>query len=105
MKVISNPAELQQLITGNSPVLLKFYADWCGDCKALQPVLDDLSKTYEGKIDFVKVNVETHQDLARQYQVKSIPALFFMKDSQIVDKARGVQPKRELEMKLTQLLA
>jgi thioredoxin-like negative regulator of GroEL len=49
--------------------------------------------------------VETHQDLARQYQVKSIPALFFMKDSQIVDKARGVQPKRELEMKLTQLLA
>ncbi|MEO6684450.1 MAG: thioredoxin [Dyadobacter sp.] len=104
MKTINNVTEFEKVITGDKPLLLKFYADWCGDCKAIQPVLEDLSNTYQGKIDFVKVDVEAQHELASLYNVKGIPALFFIKDQKTVDQVKGVQPKAELEKRLNQLL-
>ena len=104
MKMINDNDELEQLIAGSKPVLIKFYADWCGDCKAVQPVLDKLSEDYKGKIDFAKIDIEVHHDIAKQYNVRGIPALFFLKDGKIVDQARGVQHKAALEIKLNQLL-
>lgn len=104
MKLIANNTEFEQFINSDRPVLLKFYANWCSDCKALQFVLEDLSETYEGKIEFVKIDVEAHQDLAEEYHVRSIPAMFFIKNSKIVDQAKGVRPKAELMKKLNQLL-
>lgn len=76
MKKINNYTEFEQIITGNKPVLLKFYADWCSDCKAVQPVLDQLSDDYEGQVDFIKVDIEKHQDISKEYNVKGIPAVF-----------------------------
>jgi len=104
MKTITNVTEFEKVITDGKPLLLKFDADWCGDCRAIQPVLEDLSKTYQGKIDFIKVDVEAHHELAHRYNVKGIPALFFIKDQKTVDNTKGVQSKAELEKKLNQLL-
>ena len=105
MRNINNNAEFEQLIAGNKPVLLKFYADWCSDCKAVEPVLSELSNDYEGQIDFAKIDVEKHQDIAKKYNIRGIPAVFFLKNGEIKDQARGIQPKAALELKLKQLLA
>ena len=104
MKTINNITEFEEAITGHKPLLLKFDADWCSDCKAIQPVLEDLSHTYQGKIDFIKVDVEANHELAHLYNVKGIPSLFFIKDKKTVDQTKGVQPKAELERRLNQLL-
>lgn len=104
MKTINNLTEFEEVIAGDKPLVLKFDADWCADCKAIQPVLEDLSSTYQGKIDFVKINVEANQELASRYNVRGIPALFFIKDKITVSHSKGIQPKAELESRLNQLL-
>ena len=105
MKNINNNTEFEQLVAGNKPVLLKFYADWCSDCKAVEPLLEGLSNDYEGQIDFAKIDVEKHQDIAKMYNVRGIPAIFFLKNGKIMDQVRGIQPKAALELKLKQLFA
>lgn len=104
MKTINNITEFEEAITGDKPLLLKFEADWCNDCKVIQPVLEDLSNTYQGKIDFIKVDVEAHHELAHLYNVRGIPALLFIKGQKTVDHTKGLQPKTELERRLNQLL-
>jgi thioredoxin len=105
MKNINDNTELELLIAGDKPLLLKFYADWCSDCKAVEPVLEGLSNNYEEKIEFAKIDVEKHQDIAKKYNVRGIPAIFFLKNGKIIDQARGIQAKEALELKLKQLLA
>ena len=77
--------------------LVDFYAEWCGPCKMLTPVLEDLSKEYEGKATIVKVNVDQEGDLASQFGVMSIPNLFLLKDGEIVKNVVGYQPKAALK--------
>ena len=104
MKNINNYKEFEQLLAGNKPVLLKFYADWCSDCKAVAPVLHGLSNDYEAKIDFAKIDIEKHPDIAKAYNVRGIPAIFFLKNGKIEDQARGIQSKTAIEIKLNQLM-
>ena len=80
-------------IKNNGIVLVDFYADWCGPCKMVAPVLEELSMEYEGQINFVKVNVDQEGDLAGEYGVMSIPNLVLMKDGQVVKQVVGYQPK------------
>ena len=95
MKIV-NKAEFEAL-KNNGVVLVDFYADWCGPCKMLGPVLEDLSKEYEGKATIVKVNVDHEGDLASQFGVMSIPNLFLLKDGEIVKNVVGYQPKAALK--------
>ena len=95
MKIV-NKAEFEAL-KNNGVVLVDFYADWCGPCKMLGPVLEDLSKEYEGKATIVKVNVDDEGDLASQFGVMSIPNLFLLKDGEIVKNVVGYQPKAALK--------
>ncbi len=95
MKIV-NKAEFEAL-KNNGVVLVDFYADWCGPCKMLTPVLEDLSKEYEGKATIVKVNVDQEGDLASQFGVMSIPNLFLLKDGEIVKNVVGYQPKAALK--------
>ncbi|WP_273402275.1 thioredoxin [Traorella massiliensis] len=89
---IVNKEEFES-IKNNGIVLVDFYADWCGPCKMVAPVLEELSMEYEGQINFVKVNVDQEGDLAGEYGVMSIPNLVLMKDGQVVKQVVGYQPK------------
>ena len=104
MKTIENIEDFTKLIDQNKPVLLDFYADWCGPCQSLLPTVDKLSKEFEGKVEIQKVNVDNNRELAAKFGVRSIPALFFLKDSEIVDKANGIQSESTLREKLNALL-
>ena len=104
MKTVENINDYEKLINQKNPILLDFYADWCGPCQSLLPTVEKLSEEYEGKVEIQKVNVDQNRDLAVQYGVRSIPALFFLKDTEIVDKLNGVVPENLLKEKLEALL-
>lgn len=104
MKTVENNNDHEQLINQKKPVLLDFYADWCGPCQSLLPTVEKLSETYKGKVEIQKVNVDQNRDLAVQYGVRSIPALFFLKDAKVVDKLNGVVSEAVLKEKLEALL-
>ncbi|AKU06576.1 thioredoxin [Haloferax sp. Atlit-12N] len=81
--------------------LLDFYADWCGPCKTQDPILDDLEGDYEN-VEFVKVDVDEEQDVANQYQVRSLPTLIVENDDGIVDRFVGVTQRDDIESALSQ---
>ncbi|MCE4956265.1 thioredoxin [Macrococcus capreoli] len=77
--------------------LVDFWAPWCGPCKMIAPVLEDLAKDVEGKANIVKVDVDENQETAAKFEVMSIPTLIVFKDGQAVDKVVGFQPKEQLQ--------
>ncbi len=84
-------------VMGSSiPVLVDFYADWCGPCRALHPTLEELAAEYAGRVKVVQVNVDESGDLASRYNVRGIPALFVIKGGQTVDQTVGLQSKADL---------
>ena len=100
---LNNKAEFEA-IKNNGVVLVDFYADWCGPCKMLGPVLEDLAGEYEGKAKIVKVNVDEISDLASEYGVMSIPNMFILKDGEVVKNIVGYQPKVALKQVLDSLI-
>ena len=97
MKAIANIQEFQKVIDQDKPVLLDFYADWCGPCQALLPTVERLAEKY--KEDFIvrKINVDKNPQLAQQFKVRSIPALFILKDKEIQEKFVGMQSEQALD--------
>ncbi|PIZ98381.1 MAG: thioredoxin [Candidatus Komeilibacteria bacterium CG_4_10_14_0_2_um_filter_37_10] len=93
----------QEVLQAKIPVFVDFYATWCGPCKMMSPVIDELSKEYEGKIKIVKLDVDANQTTAQQYQVMSIPTMFIFKNGQIVQQLVGYQDKSKLKEKLDNL--
>ncbi|ARB41030.1 thioredoxin [Mammaliicoccus sciuri] len=81
--------------------LVDFWAPWCGPCKMIAPVLEDLAKDVEGKANIVKLDVDENQATAAKYEVMSIPTLIVFKDGEAVDKVVGFQPKEQLEQVLS----
>lgn len=104
MKSVKSLNDYKTLLAQGKPILLDFYADWCGPCQTLLPTVDKLSREFEGKIEIQKVNVDQNRELAANFGVRSIPALFFIKDSEVVDKSIGIQPEAILKEKLIALL-
>ena len=104
MKTIENKSDYETLLKLDRPILLDFYADWCGPCQTLLPTVEKLSKEYEGTIEIQKVNVDQNSELAKQFEVRSIPALFFIKNSKVIDKLNGVVPENVLREKLEAVL-
>lgn len=95
MKIINNVKEFDDVLASNTKVLVDFYADWCGPCKMLAPVLEDVSKEHED-IAFIKVNVDQVSDLAAKFNIMSIPTLIAFKSGNMVKQTMGFMPKPEL---------
>jgi thioredoxin 1 len=92
MRKLNSVAEFDAGIA-SGVVLVDFYADWCGPCKITGPILDEVSKKYEGKVEFLKVSVDEHQDLAASFSVMSIPTVIIFKDGKPVADFVGVRSK------------
>ena len=89
---------------GDKPALIDFYAAWCGPCKALSPVLEELSEEYAGKVDIYKVNVDEEQALAEAFGIRSIPTLYFIPMKGQPQRAMGAMPKEQLKKMLDSII-
>lgn len=99
-----NSTNFGEAILNNEVMLIDFYADWCGPCQALHPALEKVAEQMTGKATVAKVNVDHNPDLAGEFGVRSIPALFFVKKGKIVAKAVGMQSAPDLINKLTTII-
>jgi len=89
---------------GEVPCIIDFYADWCGPCKAVAPVLEELSNEYEGKLNIYKVDTEVEQELAAAFGIRSIPSILFVPKGSEPQMAQGALPKHQLEQIINDVL-
>ncbi|MEX1308422.1 MAG: thioredoxin [Eubacteriales bacterium] len=93
MAVNLTKSTFDSTVGSDTPVLIDFWAAWCGPCRMLTPTMEELNEEYAGKAVIAKVNVDEEPELAQRYGVMSIPTVFLMKNGQIVDSSIGVRPK------------
>jgi len=89
---------------GDKPAIIDFYADWCGPCKMVAPILEELSNEYEGKVDIYKVDTEAEQELSAAFAIRSIPSMLFIPSEGQPQMAQGALPKAELERVIKEVL-
>ena len=97
-------ANFQELLQGNKPVVVDFWAEWCGPCRMIAPIVDELAEFYEDQVVIGKVNIDENEDLSIEYGIRSIPTLLFFKNGELVDKHIGAASKATLEDKIKALL-
>ncbi len=97
-------ADFVSTLKENDVVLVDFYADWCGPCKALHPSLESLAADFEGKAVIAKVNVDTESEISSDFGIRSIPALLYFKKGELVTKQVGLQSKTAIAANLDQLI-
>ncbi len=89
---------------GDKPAIIDFYADWCGPCKMIAPILEELSEEYKGKIDIYKVDTEVEKELSAAFAIRSIPSMLFIPMNEAPQMAQGALPKAELERIIKEVL-
>ncbi|MDA9705659.1 thioredoxin [Acidimicrobiaceae bacterium] len=97
-----NAEEYSEIVNSSNPVVIDFHATWCGPCKVLSPILEELDDEIEG-VEFVKLDVDQHPQIAGQNQVMGVPTVVILKDGEVKDRFVGVQPKEVIKEKITSL--
>lgn len=101
---IGSEEAFDKLIAGDTPVLVDFWATWCGPCRMIAPIVEEIANEYAGKVVIAKVDVDEMGELAQRYRIMNIPTLMLFKQGQLVDKAIGARPKAALEQMLNKAL-
>src|SRR6185503_14386782 len=95
----------EEVLKSATPVVVDFWAEWCGPCKMIAPVLEELAREYDGKVKIGKVNIDEFQQLAIDYRINSIPTLLFFKNGQVADQVVGMRSKPDLKASFDRVLA
>jgi thioredoxin 1 len=95
----------KEVLQSKTPVIIDFWASWCGPCQMMGPVFEELSKEYQGKLKFVKISTEEHPDLAGSFNIRGIPSLSIINGKEEVNRLVGYMPKDELKKKIDATLA
>lgn len=104
MEIKITDANFAEILNGEKPVVVDFWATWCGPCRALAPVVEELAGEYDGKAVVGKCNVDENEDLPMKYGIRNIPTLLFFKGGELVDRLVGAAPKAEIAKKIDALL-
>ena len=104
MELTVTDSNFKDILAAGKPVMVDFWATWCGPCRAIAPVVEELASEYEGRAVIAKCNVDECQTVPFQYGIRNIPTLLFFKDGQLLDRVVGAAPKAEIAAKLDSLL-
>lgn len=104
MNPVSDDNFESDVLKSSTPVLVDFWAAWCGPCRALSPKLEEMSGSYNGKVKFVKMDVDANPNVPAQFGIRGIPTMILFKDGKMVDQLVGNQPKDVIEQLLTKAL-
>lgn len=104
MEVIITNENFEEYKNGSTPLVLDFWATWCGPCRTISPILTELSQQFDGKVILGKCDVEDNDDLAAEFGIRNIPTVLFFKNGELVDKYVGAAPKQVFEEKFNKLV-
>jgi thioredoxin 1 len=96
-KAVTDETFKQDVLDSSGPVLVDFWAEWCGPCRLVAPILDELAKEYEGKLTIAKVNIDENPMTPNEYAVRGIPTMLLFKDGKLLDTKVGASPKGQLK--------
>ncbi len=97
-------ANFEELVNAGKPMVLDFWAEWCGPCRMVSPIIDELATEYEGKVSIGKMDVDNNNDVVAQFGIRNIPTVLFFKDGKLVDKQVGAAQKSAFVAKIDALL-